>query len=293
MYLAFAGAPEDETERRQMRATYHGAQREVDDQLGRVFDYLDESGLSGSTLVVLTSDHGEMGGDHWLFEKLGYWDESFHVPLIVRDPGSGASAGRGRVVNAFTESVDVLPTICRWLGIDVPLQADGFALQPFITREGVDVGDDTEWAPPHWRTEAHWSWNFSNPATLAAESLFGLPMGHCTLDVVRGRQVKYVQFAAAAAVLPPLLFDLKADPEQLHDLVPAGGASERGGWPRSACSSGGCATTTAPCPAPCSRQRTGSWRPRMSGDDRGLSRAPAHLSGPDRAAARAARPPSR
>ena len=95
-----AGAPEDEGERRQMRATYYGAQREVDDQLGRLFGYLEASGLSDNTLVVLTSDHGEMGGDHWLFEKLGYWDESFHVPLIIRDPdpavgGWSRPGGRG------------------------------------------------------------------------------------------------------------------------------------------------------------------------------------------------------
>ncbi len=123
-----------------MRATYYGAIAEVDDQLGRLFAYLDSSGLTDSTLVVLTSDHGEMGGDHWLFEKLGYWDESFHVPLIVRDPDRSADPGRGGVVEAFTESVDVLPTICRWLGIEVPLQADGFPLHPFITGEGL-AGD--------------------------------------------------------------------------------------------------------------------------------------------------------
>ena len=126
------------------------------------------------------------------------------------------------MVDAFTESVDVLPTICDWLGIEVPLQADGYALQPFITGAGAT-------APEHWRTEAHWSWNFSNPATRAAEPFFGLPMAHCALDVARGREVKYVQFAADAEVLPPLLFDLAADPGQLHDLVPAGGGV-RAGW---------------------------------------------------------------
>ena len=225
MYLPVAGAPEDEIERRQMRATYHGAQKEVDDQLARLFGHLDASGLAESTLVVVTSDHGEMGGDHWLFEKLGYWDESFHVPLIVRDPDPGASAGRGRVVHAFTESVDVLPTICTWLGIEVPLQADGFALQPFISGE---AGGSAWPAPEHWRSEAHWSWNFSNPVTRAAERLFGLPMAHCTLDVARGSEVKYVQFAADATILPPLLFDVAADPGQLHDLVKAEGAGERG-----------------------------------------------------------------
>jgi arylsulfatase A-like enzyme len=224
MRLPVAGAPEDERERRQMRATYHGAQKEVDDQLARLFAYLDTSGLADSTLVVLTSDHGEMGGDHWLFEKLGYWDESFHVPLIIRDPDPTAGPGRGQVVEAFTESVDVLPTICRWLGIEVPLQADGFGLQPFLTGEGL--GPDGR--PPHWRTEAHWSWNFSNPATRSAERFLEVPMAHCALDVVRGAVVKYVQFAADPSVLPPLLFDLAADPSQLHDLVRAGGSCDLG-----------------------------------------------------------------
>jgi arylsulfatase A-like enzyme len=224
MYLPLAGSPEDEVERRQMRATYYGAQREVDDQLGRLFDYLDRSGLAASTLVVLTSDHGEMGGDHWLFEKLGYWDESFHVPLIVVDPDPAADPVRGRVVGAFTESVDVLPTICRWLDVEVPLQADGFSLQPFIRAEAAGA-DGT---PEHWRNEAHWSWNFSNPVSRAAEQLLGIPMAHCALDVVRGNDIKYVQFAAAADHLPPLLFDLVADPDQLSDLVPSGRASELG-----------------------------------------------------------------
>ncbi len=229
MSMPGVGAPEDERERRQLRATYHGAQREVDDQLARLFDYLDSSGLADSTLVVLTSDHGEMGGDHWLLEKLGYWDESYHVPLIVRDPDPAAEASRGRVVHSFTESVDVLPTICRWMGIEVPLQADGYPLQPFITGDGASGnGASGGGAPDHWRTEAHWSWNFANPANRAAERFLGLPMAHCSLDVVRGADVKYVQFAADATVFPPLLFDLTTDPGQLHDLVRSGGASELG-----------------------------------------------------------------
>jgi arylsulfatase A-like enzyme len=219
-----AAAPDDEWERRQMLATYYGAMDEVDDQLGRLFAYLDASGLADSTLVVLTSDHGEMGGDHWLFEKLGYWDQSYHVPLIVRDPDRSADPGRGGVVRAFTESVDVLPTLCRWLGIEVPLQADGFPLQPFTTGDGL--GPDG--APEHWRHEAHWAWHFSNPATRGAESLFGIPMAHCSLEVSRGSEYKYVQFAADGDLFPPILFDLTVDPDQLHDGVPRGDGGEAG-----------------------------------------------------------------
>jgi arylsulfatase A-like enzyme len=223
MYLPFAGAPEDERERRQMRATYYGAQREVDDQLAHLFGYLNRSGLAESTLVVLTSDHGEMGGDHWLFEKLGYWDESYHVPLIIRSPDQSESS-RGGVVDAVTESVDVLPTICEWLGIEVPLQADGHGLRPFLTGEGLGEGGQ----PAHWRTEAHWSWSFSNPLTKAAEQFFDLPMAHCALDVLRGPESKYVQFAADSDVLPPLLFNLHEDSDQLHDLVAAGEGADLG-----------------------------------------------------------------
>ncbi len=211
------GAPDDERERRQLRATYYGAQREVDDALAPLLDFLDQSGLAATTLVVLTSDHGEMACDHWLIEKLGYWDESYHVPLVIRDPGAGA--GAGRVVSDFTESVDVLPTICEWLGIDVPLQADGWSLAPFLR------GAPT---PEHWRDEAHFEWHFSDPRTQAAERLLGLPMSHLSLAVARGHRTKYVQFAADQAVFPPLLFDLVADPDQSEDRLARRGGAELG-----------------------------------------------------------------
>jgi len=197
-----------------VRATYYGAQREVDDGLAPLFDYLRDSGLADSTMVVLTSDHGEMGGDHWLLEKLGYWDESYHVPLIVVDPRPEADGGRGSVLRAVTESVDVLPTICEFLGADVPLQADGWSLAPFVRGEPT---------PEHWRDTAHFEWSFSDPANAGAESVLGIPMSHCSLAVSRGRRHKYVQFAAASRVLPPLLFDLESDPGQTHNLLVDGG----------------------------------------------------------------------
>ena len=78
--------PDDEAELRQLRATYYGMMTEVDAQIGRLVDGLRERGAWDDTLVVLTSDHGEQIGDHWLTEKLGWFDQSYHVPLIVRDP---------------------------------------------------------------------------------------------------------------------------------------------------------------------------------------------------------------
>ena len=145
-----------------------------------------------------------------LTEKLGYWHESYHVPLIVVDPRPEAEAGRGTVVDAVTESVDILPTICEYIGADVPLQADGWSLAPFTRAQGV---------PAHWRDTAHFEWDFSDPASEMAERMFDIPMSHCALAVSRGPSHKYVQFATEADVFPPLLFDLEADPDQRHDLA--------------------------------------------------------------------------
>ncbi len=204
-------APHEERERRQLRATYYGAQKEVDDHLGRLFAFLDREGLASDTLVVLTSDHGEMGGDHWLVEKCGYWDESFHIPLVVRDPTTPADATRGLVVREPTESVDVAATVLDWLGLEIPVQVDGWPLTPFLSAGA---------APPHWRQAAHWEWDFRYRQFRLAEHL-GIPGEHCSLAVIRTDDAKYVQFAADAEALPPLLFDLRADPGQLVNLAPA------------------------------------------------------------------------
>lgn len=197
-------APVDEREMRQLRATYWANMTEVDDQLGRLFEELEARGDLDRTLIVLTADHGEMLGDHWLVEKLGWWDESYHVPLIVVDPRPEADATRGTVVERFTESVDVMPTICTWMGAEVPIQVDGRPLQPFL-HQGA--------APDDWRTEAHWQWDFRDPVDHAAEELLGLTMEQCSLDVVRTDHDKFVQFGNGDR----MYFDLRDDPDQLVD----------------------------------------------------------------------------
>jgi len=154
----------------------------------------------------LTADHGDQMGDHWLMEKLGYWDASYHVPMIVRDPRVPAAARGGRV-EAFTEHVDVMPTVLDWLGLDVPAQCDGRSLAPFVA---PDLDE-----PPDWRKEVHWQWDFRSPQSHVAEDLMGLTMEQCTLDVIRDHRWKYVHLAG----MPPALFDLVADPDQFVNLA--------------------------------------------------------------------------
>jgi arylsulfatase A-like enzyme len=201
----FLASPDDEKHLRQLRATYYGMQAEVDDQLGRVLDYLDTSGEAGRTVVVMTSDHGEMLGDHFLLHKLGWFDSSFHVPLIVRDPRAECDARRGEVVDAFTEHVDVLPTLLDLLGAEVPLQCDGRPLTGFLRDDGEQVGEAA------WRAETHFEFDFRDAGSDLLEQAFDLTMEECSIAVLRDDHGKYVHFAG----LPAIFFDLDTDPDQI------------------------------------------------------------------------------
>ena len=146
--LPQVAAPSDEAGLRELRAQYYGMVTEVDAQLGRVIDAIKQRHEWDDTAVVVAADHGEQLGDHGLIEKLAYFEESYHVPLLVRDPRHPGS--HGSVVEAFTENVDVLPTICELLGAEIPAQADGLPLTAFL--EGS--------TPPWWRDAAHWEWDW-------------------------------------------------------------------------------------------------------------------------------------
>lgn len=197
-------APANEKKLRRLKAVYYGLMSEVDAALGRVIAFLKASGRWGSTLIVFTSDHGEQMGDHWLLGKCGYFDASYRIPLILRDPRRAADAARGTRVERFTENVDIMPTLLEAIGAAVPVQCDGFSLIPFIAGKG---------APAYWRDEAHWEYDFRDPADDAAEKHLGLTLHQCTMNVIRGRRYKYVHFTK----LPPLLFDLERDPDEFDD----------------------------------------------------------------------------
>ncbi len=199
-------AHEDPIRHRLLQASYYGLMAEVDDNLGRLFAYLRGLGVWEETLIVFTSDHGEQMGDHWMYGKAGFFDQSYHVPMVIRWPGGPI----GRRVAQFTEHVDVMPTLLEWLGIDAPRQCDGHSLSPFLTGD-VPVRD--------WRDAAHWQFDFRGAEV---ESALGLAQEDCLIDVVRDGKHKYVHFAAK---LPPLLYDVAQDPGEMNNL--AGDPSRR------------------------------------------------------------------
>jgi arylsulfatase A-like enzyme len=205
-------APDDIRKLNRMSAVYFAMMSEVDDNLGRLFAHLKVEGLWDDTLIVFTSDHGEELGAHWLLGKMGYFDGSYAVPLIVRDPRMTANGTRGQSVHAFTEHVDIMPTLLDAVGADVPAQCDGRSLLPLIEQATA----------PNWRKEAHWEYDFRNASFDGAEQALGLTLHQCNLTVIRDERFKYVHFAN----MTPLLFDLQRDPHEFTNLATASDYAE-------------------------------------------------------------------
>jgi len=185
----------------EQRALYHGMVSEVDDNLGRLFDTLKETGQWDHTLIIFTSDHGAYNGDHWLDDKGHYFDSALQVPLIIRDPSGCSDPSRGKVVTDLTSSVDIVPTLLELTGRDIPRVVQGQSLAGYL--------DGSRREPLH---EAVFSeFDYSDP--------FHPEKGdeEKLLWVVRDHGYKYVEFADPA--YPPLFFDLQEDPGELNSLA--------------------------------------------------------------------------
>ena len=186
----------------QIRASYYGLISKVDHYIGQLIDYLQATGQYDNTLILFTSDHGELLGDHGLFGKRGYFKESNHVPLIIRTP---SQASTGTQCKEFTESVDIMPTLLDCLDLPIPRQCDGHSLRPLLRGS----------APSNWRTAAHWEYDFRDPAEPALAAQLGISAEQCQMNVIYDAQFLYVHFTA----LPALLFDLQQDPQAAQNVI--------------------------------------------------------------------------
>ncbi|MFM8528239.1 MAG: sulfatase-like hydrolase/transferase [Ilumatobacteraceae bacterium] len=201
--IGWVTAPTDEAAIRRLRAHYYGMITAVDHEVGRLVDALARLGLTDTTTIVVTADHGEQLGDHGLVQKVGWFEESHHVPLIWFDP---RTPGGGRV-EAFTESIDVMPTLAETWNQSVPLQCDGLPLTPFL--EGRQ--------PPWWRTVTAWEfdWRFALIPLGDHPWPWNRDLEKQNLAVVRDETAAYVQFGDGSW----LAFDLAADPTWRTPLV--------------------------------------------------------------------------
>jgi len=170
---------------REYAAIYHGMVKYIDDQVGRVLGKLDDLGLAEDTLVIFTSDHGDMVGAHGCIGKSisSFFDDLVRIPLAMRLPGR---IRPGTVVKAPVSQIDLMPTIVDYAGQPVPPDVHGSSLRPLIEGRRVE-----------WRDYA-----FCQRA-----------MG--------GRMLRTRRYKYAYGVRPRMraLYDLENDPNEDHNLA--------------------------------------------------------------------------
>jgi arylsulfatase A-like enzyme len=174
---------------RYMIAHYYAFVSEVDEWTGRIIDKLEELGLSDNTLVIFTSDHGEMLGAHGMRGKFCFYEESVRVPLILRYPG-GIEGGQR--IDMPVSTMNLFPTIMEYAGIP-GMESDGFSLKGLI--EGK--------TPPYDFAVSEWSRTRENVPNI----------------MIRTRRWKLMTTHRAGGPDVDALYNLEEDPHEMNNLL--------------------------------------------------------------------------
>ena len=172
---------------------YLGCVKAVDDNVGRVLDYLDTEGLADNTIVVYSSDQGFYLGEHGWFDKRWIFEESLRTPLLVRWPGV---AKPGTTSADIVSNLDFAPTFLEAAGVPVPTEVQGRSLVPVLKGQ----------PPADWRKSFYYHY-YEYPGPHAVRRHYG---------VVTDRY-KLVRFYELGADYWEL-FDTKADPQELTSV---------------------------------------------------------------------------
>lgn len=193
-FAGFEAIADDPAAIAELRAFYHGSLRLIDDQLGRVVSFLQAHGLWENTVLVFTTDHGELLGDHGLITKgVAHYDAGIRCPLIV----CGAGIAPGRVVERLVCSLDFFPTFCAWAGMPDPWPHEGRSFAADCLSESLRGPPPDPW--PEVTVEADYA-----PALRAS-----------VRSVVTEEGWRLTIFGEAGY---GELFDLRADPDEQHNL---------------------------------------------------------------------------
>ena len=187
--------------REQVIPAYMALIRQLDNEIGRLMDQLDQIGRLEDTLIIFTSDHGDYLGDHWLGEKELFHDCSVRLPLIIAGPG----CAEGRVEEKPVQAIDLIPTFIDALGGDVPdHRLEGISLMPILTGDGDASA----------LTDRDIVVSEIDYAHRGARLELGRDVNECRGWMLFDGRWKYVAFQG----FRPQLFDLENDPEELRDL---------------------------------------------------------------------------
>ncbi len=173
-----------------MIADYYGLVKEIDDWVGKILRKLDELGLSENTLVIFTSDHGDMLGAHGMREKNVFYEESAHIPLMIRYP---TKIKPNTIVKEYVSTIDLFATINDYL--QMPEQSsDGSSLRALM--EGKDKLKGkfvvTEWLYNEDKQPAYM--------------------------IIKDHWKMFVPFSAESTVID-VLYNLNDDPYEMNNLI--------------------------------------------------------------------------
>jgi arylsulfatase A-like enzyme len=161
----------------------------VDDNVGRLLDYLEQSGLAENTIVVYSSDQGFYLGEHGWYDKRWMYEPSLRMPFIVRWPGVVA---RGSRSGRLAQNVDFAPTFLEAAGVAVPAEMHGRSLLPLL-RGG---------SPQDWRDEIYYEY---------------FEVGIHAVEPHRGVRTERYKLMHLHRLEQWELYDLESDPDELHN----------------------------------------------------------------------------
>ena len=177
------------------RAAYMAGVSYLDEVIGDLFLRLEADGLLENTVIVYSTDHGEMAGEHGVWWKNGWYEACTHVPLIISTPAQRRGERPARQCHTPVGLIDLYPTFCALGGTEAPAGLDGVDLSPAVLGQATppDRPICCDALNPRW-----------GPGT--------------EFRMIRWRQFKYVRFRDA----PALFFDLEHDPGEQRNLIERG-----------------------------------------------------------------------
>lgn len=167
--------------------------RSLDNNVGRVLDYLKKNGLLENTIIIYTSDQGFYMGEHGWFDKRFMYEESFRTPLVMRMPDGSKDLKMRGDVPQFVQNIDYAPTILELAGASIPKDIQGESIVPLLKGK----------TPSNWRKSVYYHY-FEYPAEHAVRRHYG----------VRDERYKLIRFYGHD-IDKWELFDLSTDPREL------------------------------------------------------------------------------
>ncbi|MBW1846471.1 MAG: sulfatase-like hydrolase/transferase [Deltaproteobacteria bacterium] len=163
----------------------------LDQQIGRVMEKVEEMGIADNTIIIYTSDNGYFWGEHHLVDKRWFYEESIHIPFIVRHPKMISAPGKK--VDQMILNIDVAPTILDLAGIPVPDSMEGKSFTPILKN------NSTPWRKA-WLYEYFKEFPYQVPE----------------MNAVRTERYKYIEYKGKESTD---LFDIINDPNEKMNLI--------------------------------------------------------------------------